>query len=1487
MHTDSPGARSGVEQATNTTNGAKRWLLQAGLVVTLLFVTASLTAGTAAASPPDLSPSDLEGNGTAGDPYVITNASELQAMEDELDQDYHYILRNNIDASETQNWNGGDGFNPIGNGTIGDDYSFTGTFDGQGYEIRNLTIDRSNGDYQGLFAGTGNSATIKNIGLVNVDVTGNAFVGALVADSASTVKNSYANGTVSGNRVVGGLVGSIAPGGTVENSQATVTVSGSQDVGGLAGQTVGTVSESYATGDVSGNSSVGGLVGIVDYGTVEKSYATGSVGGSSDLGGLIGKIGSNGGTITSSYFDTDPDNGEGTQLATSDMQGDSLNSGFETDIINNAGFETTTGSDSDATGDGYPTLTNINRQAQLETQGLELFSGGDGTGDHPYEIANWNHLDNTRTYLSDNYVLINNLGGRKKGYGDVASSTANGGNGFSPIGGSGNEFSGSFDGNGHTISNLTINRGRSNYVGLFGKTQSATVKDVGLNTVDITGFSYTGGLIGYDNGTVTGSHVTGTVTGENYTGGLVGHSTASNGVTDSYATASVTGNVTVGGLVGSNYGTVSDSNASGSVGGFLYVGGLVGYTEGLLQNLSATGNVSADIQNSSATGSPSSPGSYVGGLVGSAYKNNARIENSSASGDIYAAGGDVGGLAGVIDDAPAVNSSATGNVNASYSDVGGLVGVAYSGAKITASNASGNVKGGGDVGGLVGTTNANITSSNASGSVVGSGQRVGGLVGEVDDASIIKSNATGSVDTDVIDTGGLVGALNSKSTVIDSHAAVDVDSTDDGAESTGGLVGSVSSQSRVVNSYATGDVTTNDRQVGGLVGSLDGTVTDSNASGSVDGKKAVGGLVGAANGENGKETITDSYSTGTVSGSDRTGGLVGVVQNGIVARSYSTGDVTATGSSGRAGGLASVVYNDEMYDLYATGNVTSDYDAGGIAAELAYDGKIKRSYATGSVNGSHDVGGIVGDRRSGSVRDSYYDRNTTGQDSSAGGTGLTTAEMTGANATASMAGIAFPAGGSDGTWHVTNSYPALSWQDTTPFYNVSIESTSSPVVGGKTLSVTANVTNLAADGGSQEIDLRDTAFDDSQRDTENLTLTTGESAEPTLNWKTSAGDAGSGSVTVASANTSDSQSVTVQTPANTDQTNGGGGSSQSSGAHIIRGGSSGPSDTQAGEEETPGSQTVEIPAGGNPTVTISGDSSNPTKKDITIVDVQANQPVNITINRASSADSSDSPVLTLDGLQITHTTGGNAAYSIEEHPNPTKAVPEGKFKTESYSISHTSGAEPSSAVLQFSVNRTKVDAANVNPENAQMLRSPTPDSEWQRLETEFSNTTEDKYVYQATTPGFSEFTVIYDEPLITMEYLHAPDTVEQGATIELNASVSNTGLVNGQTELQVRKDGELVSTSSVTVPANDTVAVRNSITFPESGTYTISLGNRNTSISVTGNSSATQAQKATDTGAGQLLAERGLGPEPLITSLIIAAVIVGLFAAIYRRRDGE
>ena len=160
----------------------------------------------------------------------------------------HYVLGNNINASETETWNSGAGFTPIGNGV-----EFSGDFDGQGYSVDGLYINRPNTNGVGLFGGI-SSSDIKNIGVTNIDIQGGYNVGGLVGDNnnGANIMYSYSSGAVSGDSAVGGLVGNNNDGTVVDSNWNTETSNQATSGGSAIGLTT-----AYMTGSEAAMNMVG------------------------------------------------------------------------------------------------------------------------------------------------------------------------------------------------------------------------------------------------------------------------------------------------------------------------------------------------------------------------------------------------------------------------------------------------------------------------------------------------------------------------------------------------------------------------------------------------------------------------------------------------------------------------------------------------------------------------------------------------------------------------------------------------------------------------------------------------------------------------------------------------------------------------------------------------------------------------------------------------------------------------------------------------------------------------------------------------------------------------------------------------------------------------------------------------------------------------------------------------------------------------------
>ena len=309
---------------------------------------------------------------------AIRTWHDLDAIRDDLDGTY--ILMNNLDSTTAgydelagQTANAGKGWQPIGGveldpatGDFTGVDAFTGSFDGNGYEIRDLFIDRALDDGVALFGSIDGAATIGDVRIVGTAVTGNMACGALVGWNGATLNGSYANGSVigelgvgglvgvnsgtvssscssgivGGRDAVGGLVGYNDHGATIDMCRSTGDVTGTAwDAGGLVGANDGIVSNSFFNGDVTGNEIVGGLVGF-NQGSITDSYAEGSTTGNTSVGGLVGLnregtvenslstckvvgtelagglIGENWGIVSNSFWDIDASEMEGSDAGT-------------------------------------------------------------------------------------------------------------------------------------------------------------------------------------------------------------------------------------------------------------------------------------------------------------------------------------------------------------------------------------------------------------------------------------------------------------------------------------------------------------------------------------------------------------------------------------------------------------------------------------------------------------------------------------------------------------------------------------------------------------------------------------------------------------------------------------------------------------------------------------------------------------------------------------------------------------------------------------------------------------------------------------------------------------------------------------------------------------------------------------------------------------------------------------------------------------------
>ncbi len=341
------------------------------------------------------------GDGSEGNPYEISSFENLLWLSSSNDVvafppqsirwKSHYKQVADIDASETSSWT--NGFVPIG---LTHSNFFSGIYDGGNYSVSNLYIKRSNENFQGLFGYIKNSV-IKNLKILNADVTGQSHTGSLagqlensIAENVtvsgiitgksftggligyvhgSTVSNSSMNGSITGTDYVGGLIGTLTGNSNLKYSFSKGSVIGTVNVGGLVGSHSGTTKDSYSRSSVEGGSGnyVGGLMGSFSGSSITNCYSTGSVNSSGVyVGGFFGLFSS--GTVISCYWDTET-SGKPTSAGGAGVMGrltSEMTFPFAANTYTDWNFSYVWGIDSTFTiNDGYPyiylrdTTTNI------------------------------------------------------------------------------------------------------------------------------------------------------------------------------------------------------------------------------------------------------------------------------------------------------------------------------------------------------------------------------------------------------------------------------------------------------------------------------------------------------------------------------------------------------------------------------------------------------------------------------------------------------------------------------------------------------------------------------------------------------------------------------------------------------------------------------------------------------------------------------------------------------------------------------------------------------------------------------------------------------------------------------------------------------------------------------------------------------------------------------------------------------------------------
>jgi len=263
--------------------------------------------------------------GTVSDPYQIETLANLRWMSEQYIDWYgggttnqkHFKLMNDIDATETIQWNNGHGFRPIGIITQPTGYLwFYGNFDGNNKTISNL-YSSANPGYEGggLFSRITGNSTIKDLTLENITISGyehsGGIAGVITNSSTGSIQNCTVSGNITGTASAGGLIGIVYSGTTsIENCKSTTDIT-SVLTGGIIGHfynsTGANILKCYSKGEIAGSVVSGGLVGYIYSSslTIENCYSQASIssGDSGYAGGLAGFIPSGSSSqISKNYF---------------------------------------------------------------------------------------------------------------------------------------------------------------------------------------------------------------------------------------------------------------------------------------------------------------------------------------------------------------------------------------------------------------------------------------------------------------------------------------------------------------------------------------------------------------------------------------------------------------------------------------------------------------------------------------------------------------------------------------------------------------------------------------------------------------------------------------------------------------------------------------------------------------------------------------------------------------------------------------------------------------------------------------------------------------------------------------------------------------------------------------------------------------------------------------------------------------------------------
>ena len=864
---------------------------------------------------------------------------------------------------------GGKSWTPIGEYPT----RYTGIFDGQNHTVSGLYFNDSGVNNIGLFGTLGTNGKISNVGVVDSLFFGGARVGGICGAKYGTVENCYNTSNINGTDFVGGICGNNY-GGDIRNCYNTGVVS--------------------ATGNY-----IGGICGILNKGTIEKCYNIGLLSSSEAfyIGNICGFVGNNG-TISECYFDTAKCDINAVGLSsgkvsnTESKTAEEFASGEITFVLNDNVTDGTQSWYQTLGTDDYPVLDNthgtvycnVTYSGCIGNPGEPVSSAYENTeksyyADHTYDngfctiggeykpaelidgvyqiknagnlywfaaLVNGTLTDGTAQNLSANAVLVNDITvntGVLNADGTLASDTSSF-KVWTPIGNSSsNAYTGTFDGQNHTVSGLYFNDSSANKIGLFGNLgSSGKISNVGVVDSYFCGRMRVGGVCGEAYSTVENCYSASNINGTDFVGGICGNNYGGD-IRNCYNTGvvSATGNY-IGGICGIlnkgtiekcyNIGLLSASEASyiGNICGFVGSNGTISecYFDAAKCDKNAVGRNNGTVEKTEGKTTTQFESGEVAYLLNRGVTNGTQkwyqtigtdgapvLDNTHGTVYFNATYPGCAGNPGEPETAEYSNTE-KGIIYADHIYENGFCTVCggYEAAELK--DGVYQIKNAGNLYWFAALVNGTLTD--------GTAQNLSAKAVLVNDITVN------------------TGVLNADGTLASDTSGFRVWTPIVGNSYPNNYAGTFDGQNHTVSGLYFNDSGVNNI---GLFGHLGSSGKISNV-GVVDsyfcGYQFVGGVCGAKYG-----AMENCYSASTVSGTESVGGVCGNNFNGKLLNCYNTGAVIGTG-----------------------------WYIGGVCGIVNNGGTIQNCYSTGTVGGSSDssVGGVCGmNNRSSTISNCYFD----------------------------------------------------------------------------------------------------------------------------------------------------------------------------------------------------------------------------------------------------------------------------------------------------------------------------------------------------------------------------------------------------------------------------------------------------------------------------------------------------------------------------------